>query len=55
MPVRSITKKNVEDSENSLERLELLDAIVRGLEAVQEGRVVSNREAMRRPKKTAFG
>jgi hypothetical protein len=55
MPVRSKPKKNVEESENSLERPELLDAIVRGLEAFQEGRVVNNREAMRRLKKTAFG
>jgi predicted transcriptional regulator len=55
MPVCSKTKKNVEDSENALKRLGLLAAIVRGLEAVQKGRVVSNREAMRRLKKTAFG
>jgi predicted transcriptional regulator len=35
--------------------LELLEAIVRGLEAIQAGRVVDNREAMRRLKKIAVG
>jgi predicted transcriptional regulator len=47
--------ENVEDYEARLERLELLEAIVRGLEAVQAGRVVDNREAMRRLKKVAIG
>jgi len=47
--------ENVEDYENRLERLDLLEAIVRGLEAVQAGSVVDNREAMRRLKKIAVG
>jgi len=47
--------ENVEDYENRLERLELLEGIVRGLEAVQAGRVVDNREVMRRLKKIALG
>ena len=47
--------ENVEDYENRLERVELLEAIVRGLEAFQTGRVVDNREAMRRLKKIAIG
>jgi predicted transcriptional regulator len=47
--------ENVEEYENRLDRLELLEAIVRGLEAAQAGRVVHNREAMRRLKKVAVG
>jgi hypothetical protein len=39
---------------NRLERLELIEAIVRGLEAVQAGNVVDNREAMCRLKKIAL-
>jgi len=46
--------ENVEDPKSRLERLELIEAIARGLEAVQAGNVVDNREAMRRLKKIAL-
>ena len=47
--------ESVEEYERRLERLELLEAIVRGLEASQAGRVVDNEEVMRRVKKIAVG
>jgi predicted transcriptional regulator len=54
MDVRPKSTEDLEH-ENRVERLKLLDAIVRGLEDVQAGRVVDNREAMRRLKKIAVG
>ncbi|MBZ5591805.1 MAG: type II toxin-antitoxin system Phd/YefM family antitoxin [Acidobacteriia bacterium] len=45
--------ENVDDYEMRLQRLELLEAIVRGLEATQSGKLVDNREVMRRLKKIA--
>jgi len=47
--------ESVEEYENRLERLELLEAVVRGLEATQSGKLVGNREVMRRLKKIAVG
>jgi prevent-host-death family protein len=39
--------EDVKEYEDRLERLELLEAIVRGLEAVEKGESVSHLEAMR--------
>ncbi len=47
--------ENVEDYERRLERLEFLEAIVRGLDASQSGKLVDNQEVMRRLKKIAVG
>jgi predicted transcriptional regulator len=55
MPLRPKETENIEGHKNRLDRLELLEAIVRGIEAIQAGRVVDNREAMRRLKKIAVG
>jgi prevent-host-death family protein len=40
--------EDIREYENRLERLELLDAIVRGLQAVEKGDVISHKDAMRR-------
>ncbi len=47
--------ENVEDYERRLERLEFLEAIVRGLDASQAGKLVDNQDVMRRLKKIAVG
>jgi len=47
--------ERVEDYEQRLERLELLEAIVRGLQASQAGNVVSNEQVMRELRKAALG
>jgi prevent-host-death family protein len=40
--------EDIREYENRLERLELLDAIVRGLQAVEKGDLISHKDAMRR-------
>jgi len=47
--------ERVEDFEQRLERLELLEAIVRGLQDSQSGKVVSNEQVMRDLRKAAIG
>ena len=39
--------EDVKEYENRLERMELLEAIVRGLQAAERGDLVSHKEAMR--------
>jgi len=40
--------EDVKEYENRLERLELLEAIVRGLQAAEKGELVSHKDAMRK-------
>ena len=40
--------EDIREYENRLERLELLDAIVRGLQAVEKGDLISHKDTMRR-------
>ena len=47
--------EGVEAFEERLERLDLLEAIVRGLQASHAGHLIENAEAMRRLKKAAIG
>jgi len=47
--------EDVEAYEKRLDRLELLEAIVRGLEASQADELIDNEQAMRRLRKAAFG
>lgn len=47
--------ESVEDYEQRLERLELLESIVRGLQASQAGDVMSNDQVMRQLRKVAIG
>jgi len=47
--------ENVEDFEQRLERLELLEAIVRGLQASRRSKSVSNAQVMRELRKAAVG
>ena len=47
--------ESVEEYEKKLDRLELSEAILRGLEDVRQGRVIPNSEVMRRLKEVAVG
>ena len=47
--------ERVEDFEQRLERLDLLEAIVRGLQDSQSGKVVSSEQMMRELRKAALG
>jgi prevent-host-death family protein len=47
--------ESVEEYEKRLERLDLLEAIVRGMQASRAGDLVDNEEVMRRLKKAAIG
>ncbi len=47
--------ERVEDFEQRLERLELLEAIVRGMQASQAGKVISHQQTMRELRKAALG
>ena len=47
--------ERVEDFEQRLERLDLLEAIVRGLQDSQSGKMVSNEQMMRDLRKAAIG
>lgn len=47
--------ERVEDFEQRLERLELLEAIIRGLQASHAGKTVSNQQVMRELRKAALG
>lgn len=43
----AVVVEDVKEYENRLERMELLEAIVRGLQAAERGDLVSHKEAMR--------
>lgn len=47
--------EDVEAYEKRLDRLELLEAIVRGLQASQAGELTDNEQVMRRLRKAALG
>jgi prevent-host-death family protein len=47
--------ESVEDYEQRLERLELLESIVRGFQASHAGKVMSNQQVMRELRKAALG
>jgi len=47
--------ENVQEYEKRLERLELLETVVRGLEAARKGQVLDNAQVMRRLRKVAVG
>ena len=47
--------ENVQEYEKRLERLELLETVVRGLEAARKGQVLDNAQVMRRLRKIAVG
>lgn len=44
----SVVVEDVKEYENRLERLELLEAIVRGVQAAEKGDLILHEEAMRR-------